>query len=198
MSAKEWIPVSLKGTYLATRSGTEYPTLHAAKEITLTQEGIEGDVHFGYTRRSTKSSLHLCPLGTEIRNNRQWSAASPSEIKTIEERLELSSGLTAELLGINLEIEGAGPLTSLPGLTYLVFSDRPEFDPQREDNVLLVVYGGILPCAKAGRAIGAALGNPSIETKFPDVALGYRGTMGWVERGGILRPGQNGWILKPT
>jgi hypothetical protein len=56
-------------------------------------------------------------------------------------------------LGINLLIDGLGILNQLAPMTYLVFSNEPIFEPGREDDVVLVVFGGMGPCKITGRVL---------------------------------------------
>ncbi len=177
--------------------GDDYFVTESREELTFTLEGIVGDRHSGYETISGGRFKTLYAPGTKVRNNRQWSAISPQEVDRIAENLGVSGRLTPELLGINLLLEGMEDLSKLPPMTYLVFSPHSTFQPGRSEDVTLIVYGQALPCTIAGKALVQPLSDPGLERGFPKAALGYRGTTGWVEHGGIIRPEYTGWVLTP-
>ena len=178
--------------------GDDYFVTEPRDQLVFSSEGIQGDRHFGYETTSGGRFTTLYEKGTRVRNNRQWSAISPQEIDKIAKNLEVEGRLTPELLGINLLLEGVDKLSELPPMAYLVFSPHNNFQPRRAEDVTLVVYGQALPCIPAGRALVEPLGDATLKSRFPKAALGIRGTTGWVEHGGIIRPGYTGWILNPT
>ena len=199
---KDTLEVKVIGVYSSTHpnpdyKGNDYFVTKPKDQLSFTLEGIEGDRHFGYETVSGGRFTTLYDRGTRVRNNRQWSAISPQEVKEIAKNLGVDSRLTPELLGINLLLDGVEKLSELPPMSYLVFSPHNNFQPRRQEDVTLVVYGQALPCTIAGKALVEPLGDETLERKFPKAALGYRGTTGWVERGGIIRPEYNGWVLTP-
>ena len=100
---------------------------------------------------------------------------------------------------MNLLINGLGELSKLKPMTYLVFSPhKEEFKPGRKEDVVLVVYAQALPCRIAGRAIAEALDFSPAEQNFAKAAIGYRGTTGWVEKAGFIRPDYKVFALTPT
>ena len=177
--------------------GEDYFVTEQKEHLDFTLEGIRGDRHFGHETKSGGRGTTLYQKGTTVRNNRQWSAISPEEVDEIARNLDVGKGLTPELLGINLLLAGINGLSKLPPMTYMVFSPYHDFQPGRPEDVTLVVYGQAMPCIIAGRALVKPLGDTSLEQRFPKAALGQRGTTGWVEHGGIIRSGYNGWILTP-
>jgi len=164
--------------------------------LILDLEGIQGDRHYGYTAVSGGRLKRVYEPGTVFRNNRQWLAISPVEIKDIRNNLGLDSKLSPELLGANLLLEGVDNLSELAPLSYIVFSPNEDYLAKDPDNVTLVVYAQALPCKIAGRALVKPFDNESLESKFPKASIGLRGLCGWVEKGGIIKPGYTGWILK--
>lgn len=199
---KDRIPIRVAAVYSSkypdrSYNGDDYFVTEARNQLELTCEGIIGDRHFGYTTISGGRFTTLYDKGTIVRNNRQWSAISPAEIEKIATNLGISGRLTPELLGINFLLEGLENLSALPPMSYIVLSPHEDFQPKRSDDVALVVYGQALPCTTAGRALIKPFDDPSLESKFPAAALGVRGTTGWVEKGGIIRPEYHGWILTP-
>ena len=176
----------------------DYAVTKAVTELILTTEGVVGDRHFGYETISGGRQTNLYARGTPFRNNRQWSAISPSEVTVIAQHLGIEGKLTPELLGVNLLIEGIDDLTQIAPMTYFTISPHKEFAAARHEDVTLVVYAEAQPCKYAGRALIAPCDNPNLETAFPQGAIGLRGTTGWVEKGGIIRQGYTVWAMNPT
>ena len=178
--------------------GPEYFVTDERNQLEFSLEGIVGDRHHGFTAVSGGRMKGLYPKGTVVRNNRMWLGVSPQEIEAIAQGLSIDGRLTPELLGANLVLEGIDALSTLAPMTYLVFSPTEMGKPQDPDNVVLVVYGQALPCTIAGKVLANALGEPSLESRFPAAAIGRRGTTGWVEKGGIIRPGYTGLVYRAT
>jgi hypothetical protein len=199
----EKTPFRVAGTYLSRHPQKEYEeedylVTRRVDEIELTTQGINGDRHHGYTTQTGGRFGGMYKEGTTVRNSRQWSAISQEEIKRIAIKLNLDARLTPEMLGINLVLEGIPAISELAPMTHLLFSPHRDFAKEREEDVMLVVYAQALPCRIAGRAIARETGTSNVERMFPSAALGIRGTTGWVEKGGIIKPGYNGWALTPT
>ncbi len=179
-------------------NGDDYFVTVKRDGILFNLEGVIGDRHHGYDTISGGRFTTLYQRGTQVRNNRQWSAISPAEVTQIAQNLGIEERLTPELLGMNLLLEGIDNLSELPPMTYILFSPHQQFEPRRPEDVALVVYGQALPCQIAGRALVKPMDDITMEKKFPAAANGYRGTTGWVEKGGIVRPGYTGFVLTPT
>ncbi len=175
----------------------DYFVTEKREELHFTLEGIVDDRHFGYETISGGRFTTLYEKGTLVRNNRMWSAISPAEIAQITANLGIAPQLTPELLGINLLIDGIDDLSTLGSMTYLVFSPHDTFEPKRTEDVVLVVYAQALPCRIAGKALVEPYKNEKLESQFPAAALGKRATTGWVEKGGIIKPGYNVWAMIP-
>ncbi|MBI2573525.1 hypothetical protein HYV86_06690 [Candidatus Woesearchaeota archaeon] len=200
---KDLIPFRVAGVYNSVHidksyQGDGYFVTQERDHLEFALDGIVGERHRGFTTTSGGRFTTLYERGTQVRNNRMWSAISPFEVSKVAENLILGKKLTPELLGINLLLEGMDTISDLPQGSYLVFSPYSEFKPKREENVTLVVYGQALPCTVAGKALVEPLEDPTLERRFPKAAMGLRGTTGWVEKAGIVRPEYYGWVLTPT
>ncbi len=179
--------------------GEDYMFTKQVDLLMLTIEGVRGDRHYGVSTPSGGRFTTLYAKGTAVRNNRMWSAISPTEVAQIDTNLGLEGRLKPEHLGVNFLIDGIPQLTQLPPMTYLVFSsDQTGFKPGQAEDVVLVVYAEALPCVVVGEGIGLELGDESIKGRFPKAAIGIRGTTGWIEKSGIIRPGQAVYALTPT
>lgn len=148
------------------------------REARVTFAGFEGDRHAGVTMRSGSRTPHY-PRGTEIRNNRQISIVSDEELAEVAGAMSLPD-LRPEWLGANLSLRGVPNLTLLPPMTRLHF----------EHEAVIVVGGENRPCTIPGAAIQEAYPErPGLANLFPRVAVHKRGVVGWVERPGVIRPG---------
>ena len=177
--------------------GDDYFITVRRDELVFDLQGIKGDRHQGYETVSGNRFTTLYPKGTKVRNNRQWSAISSNEVIEISRNLGIQNRLTPELLGVNILLEGVDNISQLPSMRYLVLSPYDKFEPRRPEDVTLVIYGQALPCTIAGKALVEPFRDDSLEKEFPKCALGLRATTGWVEKGGIIKPKYNGWILTP-
>lgn len=191
------------GTYISVHSdkaykGDDYFVTKPVEKLEFTTEGIFGDRHFGYEVSSGGRFQTLYQRGSIVRNNRQWSAISTNELEEIGKNLGIEEKLTAELLGINLLIEGIDKLSLLKPMTYIALSQCANFKPKRNEDAVLVVYAEAIPCKIAGKALVEPFGDTSLEGRFMRAANFKRGTTGWVEKGGIVMPGYYAHILTPT
>jgi len=82
-------------------------------------DGFVGDKHKSYMRGIYDGEAY--PPGTIRRNNRQWSAVSIEELKSISETMDLAEDLTARILGANLCFSGIPELSQLPKGSKLSF-----------------------------------------------------------------------------
>jgi MOSC domain-containing protein YiiM len=162
--------------------------------LLLSYEGIPGDRHFGWTRRSGGREPWY-PRGTEMRNERQLSLLAPDELLTIAERLGVPE-VRAEWIGGNLVIDGVPHFSMLPAGTRLTF----------EGGAVIAIEAQNHPCRFAGRSIASHYPDqPHIELAFAKVAKRLRGLIGWVEMPGEIRPGASvsarlpeQWIYPPA
>jgi hypothetical protein len=155
-------------------------------EVKVSLEGFVGDRHAGLTRKADVRTPWF-PRGTLVRNTRQVSIVSLEELELIAETLGVPQ-VQAAWLGANLELAGVPRLTQLPPGTRLFF---PE-------DTTLVVDGENEPCRKAGRALEAHYtGQEGLAGRFVKAAHHRRGLVGWVERPGLIRPGDKVKIVLP-
>jgi MOSC domain-containing protein YiiM len=149
-------------------------------DIRVTFAGFDGDRHAGLKRRSGGRTSYY-PRGAEIRNSRQVSILSATELADVAAALGIPQ-VRPEWLGANLLLSGIPSLTLLPPGTRLFF-------PQE---AALVVTGENFPCTDAGQAVQDQ--NPAVHgitTRFPQVALHKRGIVAWVERPGKIAHGDS-------
>lgn len=151
----------------------------AVARIEAGLDGLPGDRHAG-TARSAGSREPWYPRGTTIRNNRQISLVAPDELAEAARRMGIDA-IRPEWIGANLVIEGLRRLTLLPPGTRIHFPS----------GAALAVEGENRPCRFAGAAIGANHpGREGLDLAFPKVAVGLRGLVAYVERPGLLEPGE--------
>ncbi|MFQ5614336.1 MAG: MOSC domain-containing protein [Anaerolineae bacterium] len=175
----------VEGVYAGLQANSLVTTSLAAERVVF--EGFERDRHAGLTRRAGPRESHY-PHGTEIRNSRQISIVSVEELAEIAAAMDLPE-IRPEWLGANLAFRGVPKLTLLPPSTRLFF---PE-------NAVLVVDAENLPCTDPGRVIQQEYPDRSgLDTLFPKAALHKRGLVAWVERPGLIRPGDEVRVEIPT
>jgi hypothetical protein len=150
----------------------------ARPELILTYAGIAGDRHEGVVRPSNAREPWY-PRGTPMRNERQISILSAEELAEVAESLGLPC-ILGEWVGANLILSGIPHLTQLPPRSLMMFPS----------GATIRIDGDNDPCRKTGKAIAAhSVGRADIEFGFVKAAMGKRGLVGWVEREGVIRPG---------
>ena len=154
-------------------------------ELVLDWGGPVGDRHHGLTMSSDVRQKEVFSRGTEIRNHRQVSIVDVGELREIAVALgiqDLAPGTIAD----NICTEGIDDLTALPPLTRLVFAG----------GAVLLTGGRNMPCTIAGGLVADRYGTRA--ESVPKAAMGLRGITGWVERPGIIRPGDEVRVVLPT
>jgi hypothetical protein len=182
------MPTHLTGRTVHVLIGTEKKSLitRDVSEVKVTWEGFEGDRHAGLTRPADVR-VKWFPKGTPIRNTRQVSLVSSEELALVAATLEVPRVLAA-WLGANLELAGIPRLTELPPGTRLFF---PE-------DATLVVEGENEPCTGPGKVIEAHHPDRAkLASRFVKAAWKKRGLVGWVERPGLIRPGDAVKVMLP-
>lgn len=162
-------------------------------DVEATLEGIRGDRHFGATRRSGSREKDLYPIGTEIKNNRQFTLVSEEQLEEIAARLLWRGTLLdlAGVMGANIVTRGISE-----NVSHLRPSTRLLFSHEGQSSASLVVDGENLPCIHPGREILAR--QQDIDpTNFPKAAMGRRGTVGWVEKPGTISVGDTVKVVSP-
>lgn len=163
--------------------------------LEVTFEGITGDFHAGYTRRSGGREPWY-PRGTEMRNERQISIIASDELAMAAIDMGIER-IKPEWIGANLDLSGIPALSMLPPRTLLFF----------ENGVTLKVDGQNAPCRLAGGVI--ADNHPdhdhtALALSFKDAAKRRRGLVAWVEKPGTIRRGESlkvqipeQWLYRP-
>lgn len=151
----------------------------AVEALSLTFEGVPGDRHGGFTRRSGGREPWY-PRGTEMCNERQISILSTEELRLIARRMEIPE-LKSEWIGGNILVSGIPSLSLIPPRTRLVF----------EGGAVVRVDGDNAPCRFAGSAIDEKYPQrDGLDLLFPKVARKLRGLVGYVEVPGEIRAGE--------
>ncbi|WP_422039439.1 MOSC domain-containing protein [Roseibium sp.] len=150
-----------------------------AEHLELSFEGVPGDRHAGFTRKSGGREPWY-PRGTEMCNERQVSILSVDELSEVAARMKIGE-LKAEWIGGNILVSGIANLTRIPPRTRLVF----------EGGTVIRVDGDNAPCRFAGAAIAANYPDrEGLDLLFPQVARGLRGLVGYVEKPGVIETGE--------
>ena len=166
---------SVRGVYRA--MGKSFVT-EPVVALTLTYEGIPGDVHSGLYRESGAREPWY-PRGTPMRNERQLSILSEEELAEVAETLTIPS-LPPEWIGGNLLLAGVPAFSRLPPRSILMFPS----------GAAIRIDGDNGPCRFSGRSIADQVpGRPDLELGFVKAAKHKRGLVGWVEREGEVRAG---------
>lgn len=161
---------------LYTTPNTDNFITEQKQEMAFTLAGIPGDRHAGQDRPSGGREKKLYPRGTQIRNNRQWSAVSVEEIAKIAKEMDLET-VKPEWLGANILISGIPSLSTMPPMALLKFFNGDTEGP------VLVIYCQNRPCIYPHRAMEEIMAR-KIETQFSSAAKETRGLVGWVEKPG--------------
>ena len=152
------------------------------ESLALSFEGIDGDFHAGYTRKSGGREPWY-GRGTEMRNERQLSIVAPDELAIVAGRMDLAE-IRPEWIGANLLLSGIPQLSMLPVGTLLFFAG----------GVTLKVDAQNGPCRIAGRAIAEnakMADHDAASLLFPKVAKRLRGIVAWVEKPGVIVGGED-------
>ena len=182
----------VKGVVTATLKATGADFVSSETDLLeLTYEGIAGDYHAGHTRLSGAREPWY-ESGIEMRNERQVSILADDELRDIAENLNIEQ-LKPGWIGANLVIDGIKNLSLLPPRSVLIF----------EGGVTLRVDGYNGPCRIAGASVAKHLGSEPrstdgiFDSSKSDIALEFsqaarlkRGVVAWVERKGVIKPGE--------
>ncbi|NBN63337.1 MOSC domain-containing protein [Pannonibacter tanglangensis] len=171
----------IKGTVervLVTATPADFST-HDVDRLPLTFEGIAGGRHAGFTRRSGGREPWY-PRGTEMVNERQISLLSVEELEVVAGRMDLPR-VDVAWIGGNILVSGIPHFSLVPPRTRLVFGD----------GAVLRVDGDNVPCRIAGKGIAAKYPDRAgLDLLFPQKARNRRGLVAFVEKPGIIRPGE--------
>lgn len=147
-----------------------------AGRVDVRFDGFSGEVHSGLTREACVRVRALYETGTLIRNVRQVSVISSEDMALVAKGMGLDA-IRAEWLGANLEVSGIPDFTLLPPSTRLLF----------ESGAGLVVDMENLPCTYPAKEIEKAC--PGKGRLFVRNAHRRRGITAWVEKEGVIAPG---------
>lgn len=151
----------------------------ACDSLELTMEGIAGDRHGGFTRRSGGREPYY-PRGTEMCNERQLSILASDELALVARRMELDR-IEPGWIGGNIVLDGIANLSLLPPRTRLVF----------EGGAVVRIDGDNAPCRAAGKSIaGHFPEREGLDLAFPKQAVHLRGLVGYVEKAGVIASGE--------
>ena len=154
-------------------------------ELPLGWEGAAGSRHAGRTCKATMRVKLLHPNKEEIANVRQLSIVSEEEIEAIATAMGMT-WIDPEWLGASMVLRGIPDFSHVP----------PSSRLQGPDGCTLVVDMYNAPCTLPGREIEQD--HPGMGKSFRPAAKGLRGVTAWVERPGILRPGDVMRLIVPT
>jgi hypothetical protein len=157
---------------------------HVIDRVDLSFEGFPGDTHSGLTRAACSRFPYLYKEGVEIRNSRQLTLISTEELAEIAAGLELDL-LPAGWLGANIELSGIPSLTLLPPSSRLVFNNKATIVVDIENR----------PCVYPAKIIDSF--HPGKGRKFIKTAKHKRGITAWVEREGLIEPGDSVEVFVP-
>ena len=146
-----------------------------AVELQLKFDGIAGDCHGGLTRASDTRMTKMYARGTQVRNARQVSIVSVEEMSEVAKAMGIPQ-LDAAWVGANILTSGIPDLTLLPPSTRLQFPS----------GAAIVVDMENLPCRYTAEEIAK---HATSGTGFVSAATEKRGLVGWVEREGVVKPG---------
>ena len=151
--------------------------------------GPAGESHSGLTRPSCGRVKTQYPLGTDIRNTRQFSIVSSEELAEIADKMGVVT-VAPEWLGASMVVAG------LPDFTHIPPSSRL----QGPSGATLTIDMLNRPCHLPAKVIDLAIDGAG--AKFKQAAVGRRGVTAWVEREGRIAvndqltlhvPGQRHW-----
>lgn len=146
------------------------------QQVTATFSGVAGESHAGPTRASCNRVISQYPLGSEIRNVRQFSILSAEELEKIASALGLET-LEQQWLGASMVVSGIPDFSHLP----------PSSRLQVAGGATLTIDMQNRPCnlpAKVINQYAAGFGKA-----FKQAAVGLRGVTGWVEQEGKIKVG---------
>lgn len=156
----------------------------AVESLELDWGGPVGDRHHGELMASDTRQSKVFSRGTTIRNHRQLSIVASEELAAIASALGIER-IAPGAIADNICTEGLAELTALPRMTRLAFPS----------GAVLLLGGPNAPCTIAGAMLERIYGTRP--EAFPKAAIGLRGVTAWVERPGVLRPGDPITVYPP-
>jgi len=154
------------------------------QEVQATFAGVAGESHAGLTRASCSRVVTQYPVGTEIRNVRQFSILSAEELARIADLVGVET-FDPGWIGASMVIEGIPDFTNLP----------PSSRLQIEGVATLTVDMHNRPCNLPAPVIDQDA--PGHGKAFKSAARNIRGVLAWVEREGPIRLGDRVMLHVP-
>lgn len=139
-------------------------------------DGIREDSHFGATRASCGRTQGQHPVGTKIRNTRQFTVLCADELAVVAQNMGLDH-LDPALIGANLVVSGLPDFSHIPPSSRLI----------AENGTTLVADVINLPCVFPGKTIESDHAGKG--KTFKGAAKDRRGVTAWVLCEGMLRVG---------
>ena len=167
--------------------GKEFVTAPVG-ELALSYEGIAGDLHSGITRKSG-SREPWYTRGSEMRNERQVTILSRADLAEAAAEMGIDT-IEPEWIGGNITIDGIASLSMLPAATLLFF----------EGGATLKVDFQNGPCRISGNAIADHYPDKdraTLSLGFVPAAKRKRGLLAWVEKPGVIEPGEKMYAQLP-
>jgi hypothetical protein len=158
----------------------------AVDQLAVGHEGLPGDRHTGYLKSAGGRDKPFYTRGTTIRNHRQWSAVSVEELKEVSSIMKIDE-IKPEWIGANLLVSGIPSFTKLPPLSRLKIGR----------SLVLIVYEENLPCDLPQPFIEQGIGR-NIKPSFSSAGKDRRGLVGWIEREGSIKTGDEIKVFIPA
>lgn len=161
------------------------------ESITLELGGIQGDRHFGTSKKAgvREKTYHL--KGEPIANLRQVSIVSVEECVAMASALGIESVRPSDL-GANIMVSGIPSLTMLPPGTRLIFGDI-------NTGATVFVYKRNKPCMCPAKAMQQSGGLSYDQVRdFEEVAKHQRGLVGFVGYHGEIKVGDAVHVILPS
>ncbi|HEY0214059.1 MAG TPA: sulfurase [Paenirhodobacter sp.] len=173
------IPTAFQGeiVYLGRVSQDGVLASTQVDQLVLDFAGAVGENHSGLTRPACSRVSAQHPKGTEIANVRQLTILSQEELAETAFAMRIPQ-LLPDWVGASIVLHG------LPDLSHLPPSSRL----QGPDGATLVIDMENQACVLPGRVIEQI--HPGAGARYKPAAQGRRGLTAWVERPGVLLPGQ--------
>jgi len=179
--------INFQGTVTAILLSTADSKLETRRidSLSVGFEGFPGDRHYGFLKSAGGRDKPFYTRGTTIKNHRHWSAVSVEELSKIADLMGISE-LQPEWIGANLIFKGIPNFTKLPPLSRIAIG--------RE--LVLVVYEENLPCDLPLPYIESGAGRKP-KMGFAKAGKDRRGLVGWIEREGKIKTGDDVHVYIP-
>jgi len=148
----------------------------ARDDLFASFDGIREDSHFGATRASCGRTQGQHPIGTKIRNTRQFTVLCAEELGVVAANMGLDD-LDRALVSAKVVISGLPDFSHIPPASRLI----------ADNGATLVADVTNLPCVFPGKEIESE--HAGFGKSFKGAAKHRRGVTAWVLCEGMLRVG---------